>query len=73
MAAPTILGIVALLGVRLCSPKGIGRDPREIPHVDPSSPTVSSTVNYPLRHCAPLAGSSALLPREFLYLGISDD
>ena len=40
MAAPSVLRMVALLGVSLCSPGSIGRDPREIPHVDRAEPDV---------------------------------
>jgi hypothetical protein len=40
MAAPSILRIVALLGVGLCSSGSTGRDPREIPHVDRAEPEV---------------------------------
>ena len=40
MAAPSVLRIVALLGVSLCSPGNIDREPRDIPHVDRAEPDV---------------------------------
>jgi hypothetical protein len=35
--------MVALLGVSLCSPGSIGREPRDIPHVDRAEPDVVQT------------------------------
>ena len=38
-----VLRMVALLGVSLCSPGNIGREPRDIPHVDRAEPDVVQT------------------------------
>ena len=43
MAAHSVLRMVALLGVSLCSPGNIGREPRDIPHVDRAEPDVVQT------------------------------
>ena len=40
MTTRSVFRIVALLGVILCSPGSIGRDPREIPQVDRAEPDV---------------------------------
>ncbi len=46
MAAHSVVGMVALLGVSLCSPGDIGREPRDIPHVDRAEPDVVQTWRY---------------------------
>jgi len=43
MTTYSVLRIVALLGVSLSSPGNIGREPRDIPHVDRVEPDVVQT------------------------------
>lgn len=43
MTTYSVLRIVALLGVSLSSPGNIGREPRDIPHVDRVEPDVVKT------------------------------
>jgi hypothetical protein len=43
MAAHSVLRMVALLGVSLCSRGSIDREPRDIPHVDRAEPDVVQT------------------------------
>ena len=43
MTAHSVLRIVALLGVSLSSSGNIGREPRDIPHVDRVEPDVVQT------------------------------
>ena len=43
MTTHSLLRIVALLGVSLCSPGNIGRETRDIPHVDRVEPDVVQT------------------------------
>ncbi len=45
MTAHGVLRMVALLGVSLCSPGNIGREPRDIPHVDRVEPDVVQAGN----------------------------
>jgi hypothetical protein len=43
MAAHSVVRMVALLGISLCSSGDIGREPRDIPHVDRAEPDVVQT------------------------------
>jgi hypothetical protein len=43
MATQSVVRLVALLGVSLCSPGDIGRESRDIPHVDRVEPDVVQT------------------------------